>query len=787
MFGMVITDQVLLLWSRRAGKLGGEDGARFALKALVKPEIGSGATSPIALKLASSGSPRILWCERLQMYQPSTNQYDATSLPDRLNGLIERLAEQVHDTWAAQRMEDGWTYGPERSDQLKTHPCLQPYEQLPESEKKYDRLTAKQSIASIIEFGYAVVSPVEICELEVEEFLGLVENAGAPKELHHAWQKFQSIPSPERSKRAARSLVALAQKAFSYGELLVVHDACRLGLSLFPGEIDFAYRLGLCLAELDRQDEAIALIDSNMVQPDARLLSLQGRIHKDRFFASASKESSWIESACSCYRTAWELDPDDHFPLINLAACYVFAGNLIEAVNCASLILERTEDPGGDYYSIATRAEAALISGDLVGAARLYEAAASRAGSDLRDLLSTRKQAFRLAGALSVSKETVSGWFPAPSLFVFAGHILSEDDSGSMAEGSIPRVVEEIRSQLSQHDVYYSLASAASGSDLLFLEAIQATGAASHIFLPWPEDDFVETSVHPGWRLRFQSALQHASHVQTLSNHCTPELPASLEYTTDVMIGSALLMAERLGVPARAMAVWNGTQGVPGGTASFVSKCRARAIPIEIIELDESLSPAGEQVPGHGCGGAPQEGRASAIKAFLFSDVVGYSKFGEKQIPPFVEHFLQKLSVLTAGADSQPVICNTWGDALYAVFDSVNDAAVFALRFRDMVERTRWEDYGLPEDLGLRIGLHAGPAFSLYDPVIEKKIFTGFHTSWAARIEPVTLAGEIFCSEEFAALAALDSSRQFKTQYVGTFDLAKKFARKRLYRIRGGA
>ena len=53
-------------------------------------------------------------------------------IPESLAGLIEDLAENVHDAWAATRLEQGWTYGPERDDKLKKHPCLVPYGDLPE-------------------------------------------------------------------------------------------------------------------------------------------------------------------------------------------------------------------------------------------------------------------------------------------------------------------------------------------------------------------------------------------------------------------------------------------------------------------------------------------------------------------------------------------------------------------------------------------------------------------------------------------------------------------------------
>lgn len=70
--------------------------------------------------------------------------------------LIEALAENVHDTWAAGRIADGWTYGPERNDTKKQHPCLVPYSELPEAEKEYDIQTAKATIAFILSKGYII-------------------------------------------------------------------------------------------------------------------------------------------------------------------------------------------------------------------------------------------------------------------------------------------------------------------------------------------------------------------------------------------------------------------------------------------------------------------------------------------------------------------------------------------------------------------------------------------------------------------------------------------------------
>ncbi|MDE7386465.1 MAG: Ryanodine receptor Ryr [Muribaculaceae bacterium] len=89
-------------------------------------------------------------------YVPKPVETSDVKLPDELLPLIEEMARNVHEVWAQGRMADGWTYGPVRDDADKKHPCLVPYEELPESEKEYDRATSQETLKLILKSGFSI-------------------------------------------------------------------------------------------------------------------------------------------------------------------------------------------------------------------------------------------------------------------------------------------------------------------------------------------------------------------------------------------------------------------------------------------------------------------------------------------------------------------------------------------------------------------------------------------------------------------------------------------------------
>lgn len=89
-------------------------------------------------------------------YTPHPLDTHDIELPAVLRPLVEQMAKNVHEVWAQGRLDEGWTYGPVRNDAAKHHPCLVPYESLPESEKEYDRNTSIQTLKLILKLGFKI-------------------------------------------------------------------------------------------------------------------------------------------------------------------------------------------------------------------------------------------------------------------------------------------------------------------------------------------------------------------------------------------------------------------------------------------------------------------------------------------------------------------------------------------------------------------------------------------------------------------------------------------------------
>jgi hypothetical protein len=97
----------------------------------------------------------------MKTYNPTPIDLSDVVLSEDLQELREAIAENAHDVWAQARQAEGWTYGPQRDDQLKQTPDMVPYSQLPDSEKYYDREMAMNTIKLIKKLGYDLMKREE--------------------------------------------------------------------------------------------------------------------------------------------------------------------------------------------------------------------------------------------------------------------------------------------------------------------------------------------------------------------------------------------------------------------------------------------------------------------------------------------------------------------------------------------------------------------------------------------------------------------------------------------------
>jgi len=91
-----------------------------------------------------------------KQYTPAPIDTTDILLPEELTPLLEAMAKNVHEVWAQERLNQGWTYGEKRDDTRKHHPCLVAYDDLPEEEKAYDRNTSIETLKLILKLGFKI-------------------------------------------------------------------------------------------------------------------------------------------------------------------------------------------------------------------------------------------------------------------------------------------------------------------------------------------------------------------------------------------------------------------------------------------------------------------------------------------------------------------------------------------------------------------------------------------------------------------------------------------------------
>ncbi len=629
--------------------------------------------------------------------------------------------------------------------------------------------------------------------------------------LHALWRR-RGAAEWARSASACR---ALAEAFGDLGECILAYDVATETLEFLPGDLRLRQLKALALARSGAADEANRLLHElrRKGPADVETFGILARTHKDLALSApnAQAREQELRNAHHYYSTAFRLAKGSNaervkkfWTGINAATTALLisetrlAHELAREVEeiCQEELTRNGETSRWAYSALATLGEAALVLGERAQALKWYTQAMRTGQRRWGDVSATRRSMHLLVDHLKESAAEFDAALEIPRVIIFAGHMIDGP------RRSVPRfparlepaVKSALRHVLAQLNAGFGYSSGACGSDILFLETMLERDAESRVMLPYDKQEFLADSVgfvpHACWEERLEDALRQVRESPPASQRRLKTGSATYEYTNILLFGLARLRAEQLGAELRGVAVWDGKPGDgPGGTASIVARWRNNGVTVNLIDVtklaSEDLtisSAATRELPPDSTIEAPK--MPVEIKAMLFADVVKFSHLAEDQFEAFVEHFLGAAAELATNSKHKPGWKNTWGDAFYFVFNRVQDAGIFALQLRDRLCETDWEAKRLPKGLSLRIALHAGPVFPCRNPVREMDDFIGAHVNRAARLEPVTPAGQVYATEPFVAMAAAERIDDFGWDYVGQVSLPKGAGTFPAYHIR---
>ncbi|MGE5516310.1 MAG: adenylate/guanylate cyclase domain-containing protein [Bacteroidota bacterium] len=463
------------------------------------------------------------------------------------------------------------------------------------------------------------------------------------------------------------------------------------------------------------------------------------------------------------------------------------------------------------YRILATLGQSQLLLGESDDAIATFQAARTLDGVHYGRVVAALKQLELMRhGGIAVPEE-LDAIVKPPTVVVFTGHALDRPGEGPHFPPGLEATVRaEIAQQLEDLDAQIGYSMAACGSDLLFIEAMLERGAEVNVVMPFALDDFIANQVRyggPRWEMRFRNALKLAASVTYATEERYLGHDMLYRFANQCLHGLATLRSGFLRTSPYLLAVWDMMPGsLVGGAGDFIDQwediTRLRLVDLDglLQQHPELLGPDGPALPNLDFGDAEDEeaGQGRVIRSMLFCDIAGYSKLKEENTPAFLD-FLARLKQGLAAAGVEPISINTWGDAIFAVMDKAAPMAEYALTMQEVVTRLGDEMHEqFPRPLNLRISLHAGPVFEAIDPICGRKNFYGSHINRAARLEPVTVIGHVYATQQFVAVLTAEESAQrsvmvsngepyvekYVSEYVGVLSLAKDFGKQTVYHLR---
>jgi adenylate cyclase len=572
------------------------------------------------------------------------------------------------------------------------------------------------------------------------------------------------------------------------GEYLAAYDtACATSNNQPLDQLRLDYLRVLALARTgatERAQQELEVLRSESLEiPDdlgEDIAAVTARIAKDR--ATSLTGSARLAAAADAARAYEEVYVrfGRAYGCVNAATWWRLAGEHARAAELArqAVTLARSEfaSAAADvdrYWAAVTQAEALLVLGEVGAAtARLLDAG-TVAVDNYGARATTRRQLSLLCDAIGLDAHNLLRPIANPDVVHFCGHLLGR---GRLTPDDLPRVRAELESLVTSRRIGFAYGALAAGADILAAEVFLEHGAALHVVLPFSADEFVETSVRPagdGWVDRFHHCLAAAASVTVACESAYLGDDELFGFASSLAMGKAVNRSVSLVSTVTQFAVWDGEPtGIAAGTAHDIEVWRASGHESVVVRLP----PGREAQPT-----VARSSRRRPIHAVLFGDLRGFSSLRDEQMFPFIEHVMGAIAAALSPFGDSVVGRNTWGDGLFVAFDGVATAANAALAIQDTLSALDLGTLGLPEELQMRLAAHVGPVISALDPVRGTMGLFGRELTRAARIEPSTPPGEVYSTDAFAALLALDGKARVRPEYVGVMTTAKAFETAPIY------
>jgi len=596
----------------------------------------------------------------------------------------------------------------------------------------------------------------------------------------------------------AAEWAALVRQRMAEGQVFEAYDLCRLGQEAFPADADLPLLSALCLLRCGAGTEALRFLEERDWRPENG---------GDRRLAAEVCADLWLRAGCDRYlepALAIELElfgeTGDPRHGVQAAQTALRLGRHAEAARLATAI---ADGPIADW---ASHMLACVLLGRSAEAEHSARALAEGVGGRYQNRVALRQSLDALGRQGVDVPAALAHWLPLPKVAIFGGQPLDPVSGGrgvfpAELESAVKRNVEQTIERIG---IEIGYGCAAAGADLLFVEALLERGAEVNICLPYAREDFVALRVAPAgesWERRFQDALARANSVTQVTEDRHLGHDTLLSYGNRVIDGLARLKARTLGADTHLVTVFDyDAPAGPGSAVEFIDNW-ADPARLHFIELDDiraaaALPPAAKSEP------APEPIRpilepVRHAKAMMFSDVVGFSKLQDAHLPGLWDFFAH---VAEAMPDTlpEPEIIESWGDGLFVVMDTAMDLAAYVFALAEAIATADPGRFGLPVPISLRVGVHAGPIFAGRHPLTGRSMVFGGHVNRAARIEPITVPGHIYASQQFVAQlvaeeSALEAEARIKgaqyrylyaCDYLGTLELAKNFGRQAVYQLR---